>query len=132
MVVVEGELEGGEEAGVFGVVVGADTEELGEFGDDVALGISDFGSVACGTGIAAGTTVAVGGDPVGLGGGFWGGSVGEEAGFGRAGGHWESLPEVVGKGVTVGRKIRADKHDLVWVVSGSSGLTVEGGRDRVP
>ena len=37
VVVVEGVLEAGEEAGVFGVVVGAMAEEFGEFGDDVAV-----------------------------------------------------------------------------------------------
>ena len=64
MVVVEGVLEAAEEAGVFGVVVGADAEELAEFGEDGAVGVLDEGSVAGGAGVAAGSAVAVGVDPV--------------------------------------------------------------------
>jgi hypothetical protein len=63
--VVEGVLEAGEEAGVFGEVVGAHAEELAEFGDDHALVVLDDGSVAGGTGVAAGSAVAVGVDPAG-------------------------------------------------------------------
>ena len=87
MAVVEGVLEGGEEAGVLGVVVGADAEELGEFGDDVAVGVGDLHAVACGAGVAAGAAVTVGGDGFGD-----GGRCGEEAG--RAGGHGVSLTRV--------------------------------------
>ena len=63
MVVVEGVLEAGEEAGVLGVVVGAVAEVLGEFGYDLAVWAGDFGSVAGWAGVAAGSSVAVGGDP---------------------------------------------------------------------
>ena len=63
VVVVEGVLEAAEEAGVFGVVVGADAEELAEFGEDVALVVLDEGAVAGGAGVAAGAAVAVGVDP---------------------------------------------------------------------
>ena len=66
VVVVEGVLEAGEEAGVFGVVVGAVAEVLGELGDDVAVGAGDFGSVAGWAGVAAGSSVAVGGYPAGF------------------------------------------------------------------
>ena len=66
VVVVEGVLEAGEEAGVFGVVVGAHAEEFAEFGEDDALVVLDDGSVAGGTGVAAGSAVAVGVDPDGL------------------------------------------------------------------
>ena len=69
--VVEGELEAGEEAGVFGVVIGAEAEELGEFGEDVALCVGDLGAEAGGTGVTAGAAVAVGGDGVGGVGGEW-------------------------------------------------------------
>ncbi len=86
--VVEGVLDGGEEAGVFGEVVGTDAEEFGEFGDEFPVGAGDFGSVAGGAGIASGATVAVGGDP---GGGGVGGV--EEAGCGGTGRHYGSLSE---------------------------------------
>ena len=62
--VLEGVLEAAEEAGVLGVVVGANAEELGELGDDSAAGVLDEGSVAGRTGVATGSAVAVGGDPV--------------------------------------------------------------------
>ena len=68
VVVVEGVLEAGEEAGVFGEVVGAHAEEFAELGEDCALVVLDDGSVAGGTGVAAGSAVAVGVDP----GRFWG------------------------------------------------------------
>ena len=96
MVVFERVLEAAEEAGVLGVVVGAHAEELGEFGEDGAFVVLDEGSVAGGAGVAAGSSVAVGVDPVGLfcGGRIWGWGFGEEArGFGRAGRHWVSLPD---------------------------------------
>ena len=64
VVVVEGVLEAGEEAGVLGVVVGADAEEFAEFGEDGALVVLDEGSEAGGAGVAAGSAVAVGVDPV--------------------------------------------------------------------
>lgn len=67
MAVVEGPLEAAEEAGVFGVVVGAVAEELGQFGEDVAGFVLQEGAVAGGAGVAAGSAVAVGGDPAGLG-----------------------------------------------------------------
>ncbi len=95
VVVVEGVLEAGEEAGVFGVVVGADAEEVGEFGEDDAVVVGDLGSVAGGAGVAAGSAVAVGVDPDGFGGcfGFGGGGFGEEAGDGGgAAGHGVSVP----------------------------------------
>jgi hypothetical protein len=97
VVVVEGVLQAAEEAGVFGVVVGAHAEEFGEFGDDHAFVVLDEGTVAGGARVAAGSAVAVGVDPVG-GCGFLGGGFREEAGGGgRAGRHWVSLPdEVVG------------------------------------
>ena len=63
VVVVEGVLEAAEQAGVFGVVVGADAEELAEFGEDHALIVLDEGTVAGGAGVAAGSAVAVGVDP---------------------------------------------------------------------
>ena len=46
VVVVEGVLEAAEEAGVFGVVVGAKSKELTEFGEDGAGVVLDEGSVA--------------------------------------------------------------------------------------
>ena len=64
--VVERVLEAAEEAGVLGVVVGAHAEELGEFGEDVAFVVLDKCAVAGGAGIAAGSAVAVGVDPVHL------------------------------------------------------------------
>ena len=51
MVVVEGVLEAAEEAGVFGVVVGAKSEEFTEFGEDGAGVVLDEGSVAGGPGL---------------------------------------------------------------------------------
>ena len=100
MMVVECVLEGGQEAGVFGVVVGADAKELAELGDDVAVGVLNEGSEAGGAGVAAGSSVAMGADPVfrifggilDLGSGGCGG-FGEEAGRGRTVGHWVSLSE---------------------------------------
>jgi hypothetical protein len=62
-VVVESVLEAAEEAGVFGVVVGAHAEEFGEFGEDRAVLVLDEGSVAGWAGIATGSAVAVGVDP---------------------------------------------------------------------
>ncbi len=100
VVVVEGVLEAGEEAGVLGVVVGADAEELAELGEDVAVGVLNEGSEAGGAGVAAGSSVAVGADPVfGIFGGIFDlgsggcGGFGEEAGRGRTVGHWVSLSE---------------------------------------
>ena len=72
VVVVEGVLEAGEEAGVFGVVVGAHAQEFAEFGEDRAVVVLDEGSVAGGAGVAAGSAVAVGVDP----GGFFGAGLG--------------------------------------------------------
>ena len=78
--VVEGVLEAAEEAGVFGVVVGAKSKEFTEFGEDGAGVVLDEGSVAGGAGVAAGSAVAVGVDPA-FRLGFWGGfRVAEEAG----------------------------------------------------
>jgi hypothetical protein len=100
VVVVEGVLEGGEETGVFGEVVGAHAEEFAEFGEDRALVVLDNGSVAGRTGVAAGSAVAVGVDPGGFLSGFFGvGSrrwrgFGEEAGGGGGvAGHRKSLRE---------------------------------------
>jgi hypothetical protein len=90
MVVVEGVLETGEQAGVFCVVVGADAEEFAKFCKDGALVVLDEGTEAGGTGIAAGSSVAVGVDPGGFGGGLGGGSVGEEA-WGGTGRHGVSV-----------------------------------------
>jgi hypothetical protein len=100
VVVVEGVLEAGKEAGVFGEVVGAHAEEFAEFGKDHAPIVLDDGSVAGGTGVAAGSAVAMGVDPVGflgVGSRRWRG-LGEEAwGGGGAGGHRKSLRESVPK-----------------------------------
>jgi hypothetical protein len=99
--VVEGVLEAGEEAGVFGEVVGAYAEEFAEFGEDRAVVILDDSAVAGGTGVAAGSAVAVGVDPGSLfGGGFvdvvigCGRGFGKEAGDGRGtASHRKSLRE---------------------------------------
>jgi hypothetical protein len=93
--VVERVLEAGEEAGVFGEVVGAHAEELAEFGQDRAVVVLDDGSVSGGTGVAAGSAVAVGVDPAGV---FGVGSrrgrgFGEESGGGGAASHRKSLRE---------------------------------------
>ena len=101
VVVVEGVLEAGEEAGVLGEVVGSYAEELAEFSQQIALVVLDDGSVAGRTGVAAGSAVAVGVDPDGLvrdglgGAGFGRGcGVGKEAGCGwGAAGHRKSLRE---------------------------------------
>jgi hypothetical protein len=76
VVVVERPLEAAEQAGVFGVVVGAVAEELGQLGQDAAGFVLQERALAGGAGVAAGSAVAVGGDPAGLGAG--GGFVGEE------------------------------------------------------
>jgi hypothetical protein len=93
VVMIDGVLQAAEEAGVFGVVVGAHAEEFGELGEDHALVVLDEGSIAGGAGVAAGSAVAVGVDPVG-GCGFGGGGFGEEARGGGTGRHWVSLPEL--------------------------------------
>lgn len=80
--VIEGELKGGEETGVLGEVVGADAEELGELGEDVAGAVGDLGTEAGWAGVSSGAAVAVGGDGVS-------GGVREEGG--GAGGHGVSL-----------------------------------------
>ena len=64
MTVVERVLEAAEEAGVFGVVVGADAEKLAELGDDHAVVVLNEGSVTGRAGVAAGSAVAVGVDPL--------------------------------------------------------------------
>jgi len=70
-VVFGGPLEYAEKAGVLSEVVGADSEELAQFGYDAAVGVLDDGAVAGGAGIASGTAIAVGGEK--FGGGFgWG------------------------------------------------------------
>jgi hypothetical protein len=90
--VVEGVLENCEEAGVLGVVVGADAEEFAEFGEGFAARAGEDSSVAGGAGVATGSTVAVSGDPARVFGGGWcDGGVGEEAGSGGAVGHGVSL-----------------------------------------
>jgi len=63
VVVVEGVLEAGEQAGVFGVIVGSDTEELAEFGDDHALIVLNEGSKTGRPGVSTGSAVAMGVDP---------------------------------------------------------------------
>ena len=93
MAVVERVLQAAEEAGVFGVVIGADAEKLAQFGENHALVVLDEGSVAGRAGVAAGPPVAVGVDPApGLGLGT-GGGFGEEVGRGGTVGHLLSLPE---------------------------------------
>ena len=77
VVVVERPLEAAEQAGVFGVVVGAVAEELGQLGEDAAGFVLEERAVAGGAGVAAGSAVAVGGDPAGCG-GAGGGFVGEK------------------------------------------------------
>ena len=70
-----------------------------EFGEDGAVVVLDDGSVAGGTGVAAGSAVAMGVDPRGLGGFFkvrrrrWRGFGEEAGGSGGAAGHTESLRE---------------------------------------
>jgi len=71
--VLDGPGQDGEEAGVFGVVVGLNAEELAELGHDAAAGVFNDGAVARGAGIAAGSAVAVGGEPLGGSGGGGGG-----------------------------------------------------------
>jgi hypothetical protein len=71
LVVVECPLEASEEAGVLGVVVGAMAEEFRELGKDVSGIVLKDGTEAGGAGVAAGTAVAVGGDPAGLGSVVW-------------------------------------------------------------
>jgi hypothetical protein len=90
-------LQAAEEAGVLGVIVGPNAEELGEFGDYHAFVILDEGSIAGWAGVSAGSAVAVGVDPVfawawAWAGGGWGFG-GEEAGGGGTGRHWVSLPD---------------------------------------
>ncbi len=100
VVVVEGVLEAGEEAGVFGVVVGADAEEFAKFGQDGALVVLDEGSEAGRAGVAAGSSVAVGVDPGGaFAEGLGGGGPRRGRGWGWDGKAWgECNPIVVGKG----------------------------------
>src|SRR5437899_1783781 len=87
VVVVEGVLEAGEEAGVFGEVVGAHAEEFAEFGKDRAVVVLDDGAVAGGAGVAAGSAVAMGVDPDSLfGGGLVGVVVSRGRGFGKEAG----------------------------------------------
>ncbi len=121
--VVEGELEAGEEAGVFGVVVGAEAEELGEFGKDVALGVGDLGAEAGGTGVAAGAAVAVGGDGVG---GVL--AAGKEAG--GTGGHGVSLTGFDGVAATTKSDISSSgfaSTPAFGRVEGSSRLALDAG-----
>jgi hypothetical protein len=90
--VVKSGLEAAEEAGVFGVVVGAEAEEFAEFREDGAVFALDEGSVAGWAGVSAGSSVAVSGDPAGFFGGWgwgWGWGVGEEAGCGGGTGRHE-------------------------------------------
>ncbi|MCU1247199.1 MAG: hypothetical protein JWQ49_228, partial [Edaphobacter sp.] len=99
VVMVEGVLETGEEAGVFGEVVGTHAEELAELGQDGAVVVLDDGSIAGGTGVAAGSAVAMGVDPgIFLAGSFGVGrrrcGFGEEAlGGGETASHRKSLRE---------------------------------------
>ena len=107
VVVVEGVLEAAEEAGVFGVIIGAHAEELAQFGEDHALVVLDEGPVAGWAGVSAGAAVAVGVDPdsflgglFGAGGRFGDGRVGEEAGGGGGtGSHGVSVPKDKDQGV---------------------------------
>ncbi len=67
--VIEGPLQAAEETGVFSEVVGTVAEELGELGQD-GSGLSlQKRSVAGWSGVATGTSVTVGDDPAGNGGG---------------------------------------------------------------
>ena len=67
MVVVEGVLEASKQAGVLGVVIGADAEELAKFCQNGALVVLDEGSEAGRTGVAAGSSVAMSANPGGTG-----------------------------------------------------------------
>ena len=75
MAVGEREVERGQQAGVLGEVVGLDAEELGEFGEDRAVGVLDQRAKARRAGIAARSAVAVRGYPFagGIAGGWFGG-----------------------------------------------------------
>lgn len=69
MTVIECPLEAAEQAGVLGVVVGADAEKLGQLGQHEASLILQERAVACGSRIAAGSAITVGDDPASLGAG---------------------------------------------------------------
>jgi len=58
-VVFDGPPEHGQQAGILGVVVGPDAKEFAQFGDDLAFCVFNNCAVAGGSGIAAGTAVAV-------------------------------------------------------------------------
>jgi hypothetical protein len=69
MAVIERPLEAAEQAGILGVVVGADAEKLGQLRQDQSGLILQKCAVAGGSGIAAGSAVAMGDDPASLGAG---------------------------------------------------------------
>ena len=60
-----------QEPGIFGKVIGLDAQEFAQFGNGLALGVLNDGTIAGGAGVAPGTSIAVGGKPGGgrLGGG---------------------------------------------------------------
>ncbi len=66
VVVAEREFKRGEQAGVFGEIVGADPQELAEFGQLFTIFALYVDPVAGGPGIAAGSSVAESGDGVRL------------------------------------------------------------------
>jgi len=74
VVVFEREIEGGEEAGVFGEVVGADAEVFVEFGDFFSVFVLDVDAESGVAGVAARASVAEGGDDAGC--GWFGGRLG--------------------------------------------------------
>ena len=59
-----------QQAGVLGVVIGADAEEFAQFGQRLAVRAGQDGSKASRAGVSAGSAVAVGRDPAGFSGGW--------------------------------------------------------------
>jgi hypothetical protein len=96
MIVIERVLQAAEQARVLGVVVGAHAEEFAEFRENCAFVVLNESAVAGGPGIATGSAVAVGVDPIcllGSRGGRDGGVREEIRSRGLAGRHWVSLPD---------------------------------------
>ena len=119
LVVVEGPLEAGEEAGVLGEVVGAVAEEFGELGEDLTGLVVDYGAEAGGAGVTAGSAVAVGDDPAGLGG----------FGFGEEGaGHGVQCKWAFSRGVppTPAGKERSPGDPPLVSLSGSNSFGIIG------
>jgi hypothetical protein len=75
---VDGPGENCQEAGVLGVVVGLVAEKLAEAGYDAGLRVFNNGAVAGGARVAAGTAIAVGGEPLGGRAGGGGGRIWKE------------------------------------------------------